>query len=293
MLDRLLPVKVRKYLATRIRDAVSPKLPHPTFFPFRGDERSYLIPTPDGKRTGETDAVDDDPFPMPPQELLGGYAQPRATYIAHGRRDVEVMGQLTEEHGYPLSRAERILDFGCATGRMIRVLAPLASELEIWGTDIDANRITWCQQHLSPPFHFATTTTMPYLPFEDRYFGFIYAGSVFTHIDDLADAWFLELRRIVRLQGRIYVTVHDQSTIEAIRESGSSDPFSKWLQQYPEFTEYTQKNFAKFTIERSIHSQVFFSVDYLKHRLQPFLKVVAVKPRAYGMQTGVLLERVR
>jgi ubiquinone/menaquinone biosynthesis C-methylase UbiE len=43
-----------------------------------------------------------------------------------------------------------------------------------------------------------------------QYFDLIYCGSVFTHIDDLADAWLLELRRITRPGGRIYVTVHDK-----------------------------------------------------------------------------------
>jgi ubiquinone/menaquinone biosynthesis C-methylase UbiE len=251
-----------------------------------------MIPEREAGSTSPGDTDDDDPFPMPPEKLLGGYAQPRASYISTGRKDIEVMSALTAEHGAPLSQAGRILDFGCATGRMIRALAKLAEELEIWGTDIDANRIVWCQQHLSPPFHFVTTTTMPYLPFEDRYFGFIYAGSVFTHIDDLADAWFMELRRIVRLQGRIYVTIHDRSTIDAIAGDGADAPFSQWLREYPEYAEYARSNYGKFTIERSIHSQVFLSLDYLRQRLEPFLRIVAVKPLAYGMQTGVLLERV-
>jgi len=44
----------------------------------------------------------------------------------------------------------------------------------------------WCQQRMSPLFKFATTTSFPHLPFEDGYFDFVYAGSVFTHITDLA-----------------------------------------------------------------------------------------------------------
>ena len=49
--------------------------------------------------------------------------------------------------------------------------------------------------------NFATVTTAPHLPFADGYFDFAYCSSVFTHISDLADAWLLELRRIVRSGG--------------------------------------------------------------------------------------------
>ncbi len=72
---------------------------------------------------------------------------------------------------------------------------------ERWGCDIKGETIAWCQQHPSPPMHFVTTTTLPHLPFEDKYFDFVYCGSVFTHIIDLPDAWFLELRREIRPAG--------------------------------------------------------------------------------------------
>jgi ubiquinone/menaquinone biosynthesis C-methylase UbiE len=64
---------------------------------------------------------------------------------------------------------------------------------------------------------FANTTTLPHVPYEDNYFDLIYAGSVFTHIADLADAWLLELKRILRPGGMLYVTVHDDHTLEVLR----------------------------------------------------------------------------
>jgi ubiquinone/menaquinone biosynthesis C-methylase UbiE len=80
---------------------------------------------------------------------------------------------------------------------MIRWLAGLAEEMEIWGVDINARHIVWCQENLIPPFNFATVTIEPHLPFKDEYFDLIYCGSVFTHIDDLAYTWLLELKRIM------------------------------------------------------------------------------------------------
>jgi len=45
------------------------------------------------------------------------------------------------------------------------------------------------------------------LPFEDSSFDLVYCGSVFTHVSDLADAWFLELRRILRKGGYAYINL--------------------------------------------------------------------------------------
>jgi len=90
---------------------------------------------------------------------------------------------------------------------MIRWLARFAAECQIWGVDISARHIVSCQENLNPPFNFATVTTQPHLPFEDRYFDLIYCASVFTHIDDLADAWLLELKRVTHPGGRAYITL--------------------------------------------------------------------------------------
>jgi ubiquinone/menaquinone biosynthesis C-methylase UbiE len=114
-------------------------------------------------------------------------------YLESGRCDVAKMREILHQAGFPIERTERVLEFGCAAGRMIRWLDDIAPSREIWGVDIWASAMLWCKEHLTPPFYFATTTISPHLPFEDRYFDFIYAGSIFTHIEDLIDAWFLEL----------------------------------------------------------------------------------------------------
>ena len=47
-----------------------------------------------------------------------------------------------------------------------------------------------------------------------------------------------------------------------------------------------------FTIGRSVTSQVFYDVDYLSQRLEPFFRTLAVSVGAYGHQTGILFERL-
>ena len=155
-----------------------------------------------------------DGFPIPPEPRA--YGDTEEHWLNSGKRDVDTMLRILNSSNFFIEKGNRILELGCATGRMTRWLASLAEECEIWGADISARAIVWCQENLTPPFNFATVTTVPHLPFEDRYFDLIFCGSVFTHIDDLADAWLLEIKRIMRPGGRAYVTVHDKHTADVV-----------------------------------------------------------------------------
>lgn len=201
-------MKFTEYTRTRIEGAIKARLVQATsspllgylvpFLPYRPAQNSYVIEQVDVE-CGETPET----LLVPPQHLWLGYGQNAEAYLDSGKRHVEAMRALLSQHGW--TSGGRVLDFGCGAGRMTRWLLADAKIAEIWGTDISAEHITWCKQHLSP-FHFVTTTTLPHLPFEDHTFGLIYAGSVFSHIDDLADAWLLELRRITQPGGFLYLT---------------------------------------------------------------------------------------
>ena len=183
---------------------------------------------------------------------------------------------------------------------MMRWLADIAHRCEVWGVDISARHIMWCQNHLSPPFKFATVTTAPHLPFEDGYFDLIYCGSVFTHIADLADAWLLELKRIVKPGGRLYITVHDKHTLDLIvkhPEKVYSDGlpvdsgFRNLLLSYDRAEKFMSRDFYMFTIGRALDSQVFYDIDYLYQHWGRSLNVVSITPEAYGYQTAIVLKK--
>ena len=261
-------------------------------WPHQPGSRCYMIPKTPEKTPEKCLHHESSSLPIPPKDLWLGYGQTVEEFLALGEEHIRAMREMLEQKGSPIESAGRIMEFGCATGRMIRWLHDLSDSCEIWGTDISSGWITWCKQYLSPPFHFATTTTSPHLPFEDRYFGLIYVGSVFTHIDDLADAWFMELRRTLRPGGRLYITVHDQVTIEKLKEWPQDNWLVRFLHSCPEYEQYCRSDFGMFTIGRSVGSQVFYDVDYLSQRLKPFFRTLAVKVGAYGQQTGILFERL-
>lgn len=146
-------------------------------------------------------------LPIPPQELWegAGYGRTTGEYLGIGQSHVSVMLDVLQAAGRSPRELARVMDFGCAAGRMLRFYPYVEGHSELWGVDVSAKHISWCQRFLSPPFLFTTTTTAPHLPFEDNYFDLVYSGSVFTHITDLADTWLLELRRIVRRGGCIVI----------------------------------------------------------------------------------------
>jgi SAM-dependent methyltransferase len=128
---------------------------------------------------------------------------------------------------------------------------------------------------------------VPHLPFDDKYFDFIYAGSVFTHIDDLATAWLCELRRILNPQGTAYITIHDKKTIELMNDKWFDHPFARLMRDNPNYVEYIKADFGMFAINRSVNSHIFYDVDYFCKLLQPLYEVVAIKEEAYAYQTEV------
>jgi SAM-dependent methyltransferase len=293
MLTKLLPKGLRNYLNQEFRSRMQVNLQelmpcHQGYFTYEPKSRWYVLPKIPARNRGAE-------LPVPPQELWIGYGQTQEEYVSSGMRDVQTMSRILSSSGASLESCARILDFGCGAGRMIRSLQPLADTGEIWGADILSTHITWCQQYLSPPFHFVTTTVFPHLPFEDRYFSLVYAGSVFTHVDDLTAAWFLELRRVLRPSGRLYITINDRRTVDILGNDQDTRSwivrFRKRLRLCPEYDRFSRSDFGVFTIGRSVNSDVFYDLEYLGRKLKPFFKIISATEEAYGFQTGVLLER--
>lgn len=268
---------LRQWLRRRAPRGKSPSFQELAYLPYRPGE-DYALP-----HSTPPPADEQTPLPIPPRKLWLGF-----DYTFHGKVHVDRMLEIVQTSDFAFRPGDRILDFGCGAGRMIRHLQPLAATCEVWGTDISAEHILWCKRHLSPPFHFATTTKVPHLPFEDRSFRFIYCGSVFTHIDDLADAWLLELRRILEPDGRLYVTLHDEHT-RSLLESGKA-PWLQWLRQSPAYRE-ARGSFDMFTVGRDHESQVFYDQAYFQRMVSASFDVLSVTPEAYFYQTAVLLRR--
>lgn len=107
---------------------------------------------------------------------------------------------------------ERLLDFGCGCGRLLRHMEDVADRVEIHGTDIDAEMIEWLQRHM--PFgEYSVAPTEPPLAYPAEHFDLVISHSVFTHLDErYQDLWLKELQRVTRPGALLLVSVQGQST---------------------------------------------------------------------------------
>jgi SAM-dependent methyltransferase len=296
--------QARRYLGSNLAQVLGGPISVLKYLPESYGANSFAIPMEQGY---ENEGMDDG-LGVPPRHLWLGYGSSfgdrgKEWYVTKGKRDIDRMLDVAITGDFTLTPGSRILEMGCATGRMIRHLKPFAESSEIWGVDVSAPLINWCKANLCPPFNFATTTQLPHLPFEDSYFDLIYTGSVFTHIDDLAEAWLLELRRIVRPKGRLYVTIHDRHTIKLLDDGYYYDRSGYFTDKDNKEVELTtnlnsdavyireKDNFGMLVVGRDYDSNVFYDIDYFRRFAGSMCAVLSVTEEAYGHQTAVLLEK--
>jgi SAM-dependent methyltransferase len=233
--------------------------------------------------------------PVPPIELME-YGEPADRHLATGKQNVAEMLSALKESGFRWKRCKRVLEFGCSNGKLVRWLEPFAAGREIWGVDVQADKVMWAMENLSPPFRFATTTTVPHMPFPDGHFGLIFAGSVFTHLGELHVAWLSELTRLLAPGGFLYVTLHDETAIKAASEDPSHARFTAQIEDSSFSGALKSGSFGFVSMApygQAMLSQVMMSRAYARHIAQP-LELVDTFPRAYaGFQTGYVFSASR
>ena len=212
-------------------------------------------------------------------------------YLNSGLTDIRSMRRLLAEDGFD-PMGERILEFGCSGGRMMRHLEAEAARNEVWGVDLHSAAIHWAQAHLSPPFHFMTNTPAPHLPFEDNHFGLVFAGSVWTHIGELDDAWLLEMRRILRPGGRLYITISDENTLAEVKRIAPDHPSNGHVADLDAATGMLSQDWTSFVTRTTPWLQrVIYRREAWLERIGRWMEPRIARPNAYGWQTGILLAK--
>jgi SAM-dependent methyltransferase len=233
---------------------------------------------------------EDIPIPGPYPYLR--HQEQEADFLQSGCSAAASFKKLLQEDGFRFSTGKRLLDFGCFTGRVLRWFLDEARDgVEVWGVDIHAEAIEWVNRRLCPPFHTATTTTQPHLPFPDGYFDVVYAGSVFTHIADLADAWLLELRRVMAPGGRAYLTFNDEASMALVkaRWQGTWDDvmYDKAIgESGRELSEV-----AFISVGQNPYAAVFYNRQFLIEKLSRLFVFKRVHDGSFGWQSAYLLEK--
>ncbi|MEO1613579.1 MAG: class I SAM-dependent methyltransferase, partial [Pseudomonadota bacterium] len=160
-----------------------------------------------------------DQSPIPSTSDREGYYGPNhLSYWASGLRDRLYLEKLAADHGVAL---RRVLDIGCASGRVIRHFGygGLATEPEaIYGCDINARHIRWIQENLPQALIPFQTTSVPHIPLPADELDLVTAFSVFSHIEAFESSWLMEIRRVLKPGGLLYCTIQSDHTWSAMKE---------------------------------------------------------------------------
>jgi 2-polyprenyl-3-methyl-5-hydroxy-6-metoxy-1,4-benzoquinol methylase len=154
--------------------------------------------------------------PIPPANLnflVSGCTSVPA-FVEVGQTVSACITAVLARNGHDLRDCRAILDFGCGCGRVIRYWKQLPAAIH--GTDCHAEAIRWCTRNL--PFgHFRVNQADPPLSYSANSFDFIYAISVFTHLDERRQhTWVAELARILKPGGLLLITTHGETCLHYV-----------------------------------------------------------------------------
>jgi SAM-dependent methyltransferase len=161
-----------------------------------------------------------DGLPMPSPELVmlvaGVYAP--AVFFESGLRSADRIRAMLDRRGLDIAGFESLLDLGCGCGRVMRHWKWLRG-CALHGADYNPYLVDWCSQNLRFA-RFVTNDGSPPLRYDEDAFDFVYAISVFTHLDaSLQLPWMRELRRVLRPDGLLYLTLHGRGRLDELGDA--------------------------------------------------------------------------
>lgn len=233
---------------------------------------------------------------MPPE---GVHAMARGALAAGGSPYyADLVASCLELAGAPLLANSAILDFGCSSGRVIRVLYAADPSLRCFACDPNPEAIEWASRTL-PDIEFARSPEYPPLPYADGQFDAVFAISIWSHFaEEAALRWAEEIHRIVKPGGHWLVTTQGLQTIAHAaafyeRLVGQLVEIARALYEggfwfAPEFGEK-----GDYGVRNPDWGFAFLSAEWLLARLTPQWHVAYMHPgRAEGSQDVYVLQRV-
>jgi SAM-dependent methyltransferase len=209
----------------------------------------------------------------------------------------DLIADALAQSGFKIESAGRVLDFGCSSGRVIRVFPPLHPDVEWHGCDPNEGAIRWAQQHL-PEVRFAVSPQEPPLPFPDEHFDVAYAVSIWSHFGESAALrWLEEMRRLIRPGGRLLITVQGYNSIRHFGSHGlwsrsdleraAAELYSRGFSYWDVFGES-----GDFGVKSPEWGMAYLNGDWLLEHVTPAWAILLFQPgRGEGNQDVLVLRR--
>ncbi len=235
-------------------------------------------------------------LPVPPPAFMH-YGEAPEAHLAMGKKEVENIGLCLQQSGYDVDTFHRVLEFGCNNCRLLRWFYDEEKPRELWGCDVHERAIQWCKENLGEVMHFMHNDHTPELAFEDHYFDLVFAGSIFTHIDDNDTTWLQELARITKPGGLLYLTFIDEKSIETLADEPGRFVYNK-VSNHPDAPQIWEGSFEKVAIYNTKDAKrvgsplVLSHSTYIKSMCPEELEIIQVMEKAFAnFQTAYLLRK--
>jgi SAM-dependent methyltransferase len=147
----------------------------------------------------------------PPSEVHAMARGPLAA--AGGLYEADMVVDALASSGVEISSLGAALDFGCSSGRVVRVLAAAYPDIEWRACDPNEPAIAWAQENLAG-IEFFVNTHVPPLPLDEGSLDLVCAISIWSHFaPPLGIRWFEEMHRLIRPGGWLVCTVHGLTSV--------------------------------------------------------------------------------
>lgn len=163
------------------------------------------------------------------------YGESQEAHLRTGKIEVEHIQRCLQNSGYDQADFKKILEFGCNNCRLLRWFYHEDNPRTLLGSDVNLKMTEWVRKNLGHVINVQRNDYHPPLNFADASFDFVFAGSVFTHIDDYALDWMIELTRITKSGGLLYLTFLDEQSMK-ILESEPQRPIYRRIAPLPNIT---------------------------------------------------------
>ena len=242
--------------------------------------------------------VERDQLPMPKAEDREGYnANFNARFFMSGLGDYLKIMRAAEKYQVDV---QSYLDFGCASGRVLRHFCCQSDVGDLWGTDINGRHIRWLNDYLPPQVKVVHNSCIPNIPVADASMDVVSAFSVFTHIDTFETAWLAELYRILKPGGLAYLTVHNEDTWKLLQEADDNNALlQRFRKVEPTFDEMLQhpipqeRRCFRYTDVGPYRALVLHSNAYLQKTWGRYFEILEVVGKYHGYMQSVMIGRKR
>ena len=226
-------------------------------------------------------------MPIPPVELINRVDELTSPefYQLKGIQNFLEIRRLIEQHVGDVE-IEKMLDWGCGSGRITGFFYFFSNIPLIYGCDIDKEAIDWAQKNF-PKAQFTANSPYPPTGYENDMFEMIVSFSVFTHLDrENQIAWLKEMYRIMKPGGLFISTIHGMTAARTIMNLSQIESFVK-----EGFLDYGEDQRLAGIAPENYYRAVFMTMDYIKKEWSPYFEILEHKEHGASNYHDIIVLR--